>query len=545
MNATLKSIQQLIYSPDDSLRLAAIRVLGAINSREPAVHKALADLMIETDKPDVFDAALTAIEATPHEQILKQLVRVLDKTEDHQDRVIDAIAKIGAKAVPSLKQQFDKVPPEAQRRMVRILPRIRTHLAHSFLIDCLAHPDLQLMREAVRALREEMPEYQPAEKADLFNQLTASLKDKRIKQNEIALSAVIIALGILADIKAKASLLGFIAPGASPQVRRYALISLASLPLQTGANGDVAAALYSLLDDPDYEGLVRHAVAVLHALPPEKGDQEILQGLLTNRHVGVRVLAMNKLAHLDSAANAQLIMDFLGASDQDVKEAALDALSTMPSTVNIILKTIDENPGNLRAQDMTRILAHHHNRITSERARNRVKRMLELRAAGDAKRFELNWESLKHLKPDVLQSELLKIADKAFADQDFPAAATHLGLLDKGGLLTPDLRYRLMLATLKTSAKSRSRGSRASDPALEHAARLLGDNPREFKSRLLAEKILTDEDFLYLGFHFSERVNEERRFGADLLRHVAHRWPRRQSAKAAKQKLQLEGHQEG
>ncbi|MCC8164940.1 MAG: HEAT repeat domain-containing protein, partial [Planctomycetes bacterium] len=132
MNATLKSIQQLIYSPDDSLRLAAIKVLGAINSREPAIHKALADLMIETDNPDVFAAALPSIEASPHEQILKQLVRVLDKTDDHQERVIDAIAKIGAKAVPSLKQQFDKVPPETQRRIVRILPRIRTHLAHSF-----------------------------------------------------------------------------------------------------------------------------------------------------------------------------------------------------------------------------------------------------------------------------------------------------------------------------------------------------------------------------------------------------------------------------
>ncbi len=86
MNATLKSIQQLIYSPDDSLRLAAIRVLGAINSREPAIHKALADLMIETESPDVFEAALASIEASPHEQILKQLVRVLDKTDDHQER---------------------------------------------------------------------------------------------------------------------------------------------------------------------------------------------------------------------------------------------------------------------------------------------------------------------------------------------------------------------------------------------------------------------------------------------------------------------------
>ena len=86
-----------------------------------------------------------------------------------------------------------------------------------------------------------------------------------------------------------------------------------------------------------------------------------------------------------------------------------------------------------------------------------------------------------------------------------------------------------------------SRRSRASDPALEHAARLLADNPKEFKQHLLAEKILNDEDYFYLGFHFSERLNEERRFGADLLRHVLARWPRRQSAKSAKQKLQVEG----
>ncbi|MCC8180196.1 MAG: hypothetical protein LIP23_04695, partial [Planctomycetes bacterium] len=122
------------------------------------------------------------------------------------------------------------------------------------------------------------------------------------------------------------------------------------------------------------------------------------------------------------------------------------------------------------------------------------------------------------------------------------SAASRLSLLDKGGLLNSELRYQLMLATLKISEKSRSRGSRAADPALEHVSRLLAENPREFKARLLSEKILTDDDYLYLGFHFSERLNEERRFGADLLRHVALRWPRRQSAKLAKQKLQLEGH---
>lgn len=540
MNATLKSIQQLIAHPDPSLRLSAIRVLRAINTREPGVHKALADLMIETDDPAIFEAALETIEAAPHEQILRQLVRVLDKGEQYQERILDAIARIGPKAVQPLKQQFEKVPPETQRRMVRVLPRIRTHLAHTFLIDCLAHPDLHLMREAIRSLREEIGKYTQAEKSDLLGQLQLQLKDKRIRQNDSALSAGIIALGIIADPRSEAKLLSFVTSTVFPQVRRYALMSLSCLPLAEGRHPEIAAALYPLLDDPDYEGLVRHAVAVLELLEPDKDDQDRLRGLLRNRHHGVRIYAIGKLASLDSPANAQLILEFLSASDQALKEAAVEALSRMPSAVNIILKAVDETPGQIRTQDMVRVLANHPNRITPERARNRVKKMLEMNSRGD-RYFETHWEALKSLRPDILQTEILKIADAAFGASEFALAKANLELLDRGGLLTPELRYRLMLASLKTSEKSRARSGRASDPAIEHAATLLAENPREFKQKLLSEKILTDEDYFYLGYHFSERLNEERRFGADLLRHVLARWPRRQSAKAAKQKLQIEG----
>ncbi len=540
MNATLKSIQQLISHPDPTLRLAAIRVLRAIKAKEPAIHKTLADLMIETDNPEIFEAALETIESAPHEQILRQLVRVLDKGDQYQDRILDAIAKIGPKAVQPLKQQFDKVPPETQRRMVRVLPRIRTHLAHTFLIDCLAHPDLHVMREAIRSLREEMGKYTQPEKNDLLGQLQLQLKDKRIRQNDSALSAGIIALGIIADPRSEAKLLSFITSSTFPQVRRYALMSLSCLPLTEGKHPEVIAALNPILDDPDYEGLVRHAIAALDLIEPDKDDQDRLRLLLKNQHIGVRIYAIGKLAGLDSPNNAQLILEFLTASEQDLKEAAIEALSRMSSAVNIILKDIDENPGHIRSQDLMRILSNHHNRITPERARNRVKKMLEMRSRGD-RHFELHWDALKSLRPDILQAEILKIADSAFDNSDYAKAKTNLELLDSGGLLTPSFRYRLMLASLKTSDKSRSRGSRASDPALEHAAKLLAENPKEFKQRLLAEKILTDEDFYYLGYHFSEKLNEERRFGADLLRHVLTRWPRRQTAKAAKQKLQVEG----
>lgn len=542
MNATLKSIQQLIYSEDQSLRLSAIRVLGAVNSREPAIHKTLADLMVETESREIFEAALSALEASPHEQVLRQLVKSLDKAREDQTRVVDAIARMGAKIVPALKQQFDKSPQDTQRRIVRVLPRIRSHSAHVFFVDCLFHPDLELMREAVRTLREEISAYDQAEKADVFGLLGAALKDNRLRQNENALQAIIVSLGIVADVRAKTALMPFVSPEASSQVRRNALISLGALPLSSGSHPDLASLLWSLLDDPDYDGLVRHAVAVLSLLVPGKEDQEPLFGLLNNRHPGVRVYAIRKLADLDSPANAERLLSFLVASDQNLKDAALESLARMPSAVNVVLKAIDDNLPSLRVMDAVRILSGRRNVISAERARNRVRRLLEMRDRGD-RRFELNWETLKQLKPDTLQSEILKLAESAFSGRDYQAAVANLGLLERGGLLNSDLRYKLMLAALKISRKSRSRGSRASDPALEYAAGLLAENPRDLKSRLLAEKLLTDEDFLYLGFHFSERMNEERRFGADLLRHLAGRWPRRQSAALARQKLHLEGHQ--
>jgi hypothetical protein len=540
VNATLKSIQQLIYSQDKTLSLAAIRILGEVNSREPALHKSLADLMIETEDPEIFESALAAIENSPHEQILKQLIRVLDKTEEYQARIIEAIARMGSKVIPVLRQQFDKSSAGIQRCIVRILPRIRSHLAHVFLVDCLANTDLHLMREAIRILRVNIGEYSATEKADLFGLLVPALEKHR--QNESTVSAIVIAMGIVGDIKAKDCLLAFITPVSPPQVRRHALISLAQLPLAAEPHSEVATALLPLLDDPDYEGLVRHVITVLALLPPSRDNQAVLQNLLKNRHTGVKVFAMDKLAALDSPENAQLILDFIPAGVQDLKEAALAALARMPSSVNIILKAIDDNSVALRIQDLAKILGCHRNGITAERARNRIRRMLEQRDGND-KRFDLNWEAIRQLKPDLLRAEMLKLADAAFAESNYREAAFNLGLLGKGGLLNPELRYKLMLASLKISGKSRSRGNRASDPALEYAAGLLAGNPREFKSRLLAEDILTDEDFLYLGFHFSERLNEERRFGADLLRHLIAHWPRRRSAALARQKLSLEGHQ--
>jgi hypothetical protein len=150
--------------------------------------------------------------------------------------------------------------------------------------------------------------------------------------------------------------------------------------------------------------------------------------------------------------------------------------------------------------------------------------------------------ALRHLRGDVLQSELVKISEKAAKKKDFATIRDTLKLLDHTELLTSDIRFQLAIAKLKTSKKDRSRAFRLSDYCLEHMAHLLREDPKGFKRKFMAEKSLEAEDFLYVGFHFAERLNEERRFGVDLLRHVVKKWPRSQAGKVAKKKLSVEGH---
>ena len=541
MNSTLKAICGLLRHEEPDLQQAAIRVLGEIRTREPGVHKALGELLVATPEPVIFSAILEAIETNPHEQVLRYLLTVLDRENGHQEQVLNAIAKIGGKAVSVLKHQFDRVSPAARIRIVSALPRIRTSQAHSFLVTCFFSSDHELVRQAVHALREEVHRYSSKERTDLHQRLVSALKDKRLKNNDAALSATIIALGILADPRCKEKLLPYTDKTHPTQIRRHALMSLARVEYVGDRHANVYKRLLPILAEADYEGLVRHAVAVLMRVKPRRQDNAKIQQLLENRHSGVQVYALQALSQLNSITNAENVIKFLYHSNVRLRDAASDALRRMPSAVTIILRHLDEVKDRARAFEMVRILESHGNRIKSDKAREMVKHMLELCRSGD-EHYQLYRMALRHLRGDVLQKELVKIASRARKKKDFELVRDTLKLLDHTELMTSEIRFMLAVAKLKTSKKKRSRTFRQSDYCLEHIAYLLREDGKGFKKKFLAERGVDADDYLYVGFHFSESLNVERRFGAELLRYVVRKWPRRQAAQVARKKLKVEGH---
>lgn len=539
MNSTLKSICDLLKHPDSDLQIAAVRVLGAIQFREPSVVRALGELLLHSDSVLLQAAILKTLRMNPHEYALRYLLQMLDRDTGHEESILDVIAAIGGKAVTLLKQQFSRTPLAVRCKISAVLPRIRTPQAHAFLIDCYCSGDNELIRDSVHALREEIEHYPAREKSDLMQRLFQALKDKR--KSEAALSAILISLGILGDVKAKGRLLAYVTPEHPQQIRRHALLSLGRFEYPGDKHHDIFDALTPLLDEEDYDGLVRHAVQVLMKIKPRRADQATLRDLIHSRHEGVGAYAIQALSQLDTITNATLISEFLHATKVQLRDAASEALRRMPSAVDVILRQIDEVKDRSEAFEMVKILEDHGNRIKPDRARKMIRHMLELYYAGD-EHYQLYRAALLHLRPDAFQKELDALATGFETEKDWEKARDTLKLLDHTPLLTPDVRFRLAVAKLRTSKKDIARTFRLSDYCLEHIAGLLHEDPKGFQKRFLAEKALEPEDYFYVGYHFSEKMNEERRFGVDVLQHVVKRWSRKPAAALARKKLKVEGH---
>jgi HEAT repeat protein len=103
--------------------------------------------------------------------------------------------------------------------------------------------------------------------------------------------------------------------------------------------------LIPLLDEPDFDGTVRPALAVLYRIPPIRAMQNIFLKLLKSSHRSVRAYALRMLGPLGGAATAKVLLDALSDPDHKVQEAAAGGLLSNPGYLPIlcqeILKTSD------------------------------------------------------------------------------------------------------------------------------------------------------------------------------------------------------------
>ena len=542
MDSTLSSVCSLLKERDVELQIAAIRVLGAIKTKEQNIIKQLGELLIYSGNPNVRRAVLAAFADNPQETVLKYLINNIEKDETTKELSLNVIISIGNPAIKYLQENLTNFEPSLQRSLITVIPAIRTPKAHSLLVESFFCKDNECIRNLIHTLREVIVDYNTKEQGDLRDKLVDVLSDSRVKGDNAALSAIIISLGIIAQVQVKPKLLPFLSVKNPLQIRRHTLMSLARFEYVGTRHQDVFEAVLPILDEDDYDELVRYAVAVLVKLKPRRADNSKIRSLLNNKHAGVRIYAVTALSRLDSITNADALLNVLGSNNAKLREAAAEALRKMPSAVVVILRNIDQVKNKSKAFEMVNILESHDSRIKSEKAKEMIVNMLRLYKEGD-EHYQLYKMALRHLRGDVLQKELVAIAEKARKREEWEEVRDTLKILDHTELLTSDIRYLLATAKLKTSKKDIARSFRHSDYCLDHFATLLVEQgAKGLKKTITDDSTLDMNDLFYIGYHFSEQKNEERRFGLDLLKYLAGKKKNKEVQRKAKEKLKLEGH---
>lgn len=541
MDKTLKAICSLLKDDDAEVRRAAALVIAGIAPKEAPVTKAVGEALVAATDESVADALLQALQQNPHEQSVRYLLEVIDREVVQSEYVLDAIASIGTRAVPELRQHFSKVDPAVQAQIARVLPQIRSDAAFGLMLEVWQSDNLEAVRAGVHALREEVELLNKKERSKLFQKLKGALTDAKYCQNHNALLAVIISLGIVADGRAKRLLIPYTQPEHDEQTRRYALLSLARIEYSGEGHGDLIKALLPILKEEN-ENLVRHAVEVLQRVKPRKSDTEQLLELLeTSPHSAVQAYAIQALGRLGTITNARRIVAFLEHKDHNLRHAAHTALNEMSDATQVLLEELDKAVDQEYADEIVAILQHHHTRVNKEKARDLVQQLFDYLEAND-KRHQTFRKALLAVSPETLRNSVMSRVAAARKKKDYTRVRDCLGLLEGTEFMTPEVRHQLMVAKLKTSRKDMSRAFRLNDYALELVGEMLHEEGKPFQRKLLKSSELDLEDLYYVGFHFCERLNEERRFGADVLEHVAKKGKRTKYAKLAREKLRAEGH---
>lgn len=539
MNATLKQICGLLKNDNAEIQKSAAIVLSKLTPHDSSVLKTIGESLIFINDKDVALTMLKILQHDPQEKSIKYILEVVDKGIIEPKEVYDIVAAVGRKAIPVLKKIYAGSSLQLKLTIIEILPRIRNEAALGFLIDQFFNDNAEVVRACIHALRENIAAFNKKENALLNKKLKSVLSSSKTSKNLTALSAVIISMGITGDIKCKKLLLKYVSDNYDLNIRRHALMSLSSLSYATEGHGDLIKALLPIINDDDSE-LVKLSVDVLSQIRPRKSDTDVLIKILENHKESyVQAFAVKAIGKLDTVDLARRIIDLMWHKDRNIQKAAAETLVEMKSAGKAILDKIDNDAATDKLEELIAILKHHKEKINPERIKSMITRMFECLNKNDAK-YTVYRNCLVAIDGDQMQKAVLKKASAARRKRDYDKVRQSLQLLKGTDYMTEDLRMSLAVAKLKTSRKNLNRESRLSDYSLEMIGKMLKDKGKEFIKSFYKQNELNADDYFYVGYHFMEKLHEERRFGVECLQYVISKWGNTKTGQSAKKKLKEE-----
>jgi len=540
MNAIIKKITRLIDSEEDEIKCAAIRVLGELGVKERAVLKLLGE-KLSAESEAVKLAILDSFIRNPQTAVLSYLLPLLKLEGSVRRKAIHAIGAIGPKAVSILEKEFKTTTLQEKKLFIDILSTIRSKATIDFLVGSLVGGDIEILKYICFALRNQLEKMAKPEKLYLLESVNRFLALEAVKKNDEMTTSGIILLGYIAEPQAKKTLLKFFDKKRSFYIRKNALFALSRVNLTGTGHDDVAAAVFPLLDDADFPNVVRNVLNILEKIQvPKRFTAQFPKLLETTRHPAVKRFLLTRLAQAGNAQTIKLLISHLDSNDPMVRDAAAESLGKLPKAVPDLIKKIESTRESEKGEKIALVLRNHKELFKAERCR-KIYLKLDRALIKQDPQVRIYALLLKQVNPDFFYLETLKRAKQLKRAKKFEAAKRYLELLATGLFYTDEVRYEMASVLLKLSGKDLNLQARNEDPALNLFSVLARINLSHLLKQVKTDRLLDCNDLYYAGFHFSERLFEQKAFGVDVLKLLIKKFPRSKVKTAAKKKLELVG----
>jgi HEAT repeat protein len=546
MEKTTRSLIALLETPDMHLRIAAMRVVAALELGGKPVVRALAASLDAEDEAVQVQALRGLAQLGPSDALDLVAPKLLESGVVRQ-QASQVLALAGASAVPVLRKLLPKADMNGRRAIATTLAAIGGVPAFALLLRTTVGEDLEMIKHTTGCARQILEKLPSTGRAAAAREIRSFLRDRKTSQNPHALIAGLILLGGMSDPKAadeaRTLLLHYLDRKMPEPVRRNAAVSLARLPVPEKRVATLLPKLLPLLQEPEWSPVVQSALSMVQRLELQPSAVLGLLPLLRRSpHVAVQAHVVERLRGIDRPTVVSSIVPHLASPHPRLREAAEATLKSMPSAAPALLETwLAANDPDL-GRRIELILRAHPEAVRKRVAARAAEQVLTLQEKDDA-RWETFYEFVRSNDLGVLQTRAaarLKAQRASKSARNRQATERLLRWLWDQGLANGAQRYEYALLLLGHDRKDVGREARDADPALRVLSGLARQDGARLVKSLVGERSLGAEEYFYIGFHWSEAGDEMRPFGRSLLEHVVRQYPRHKLRRAAERKLELQ-----
>jgi HEAT repeat protein len=552
VEATLNRIASFITAKDSRLACAAAVVLTELAPRDAGLTKQLA-AAVETADPVRRPFIIEALGRIGTAEAAAALVPLIKADGAASDQALRAIAHTGTAALKPLLKLVGSVPAPLLERIAECAARTGEGVAFSELLGHLKGADVEVCRAIRGGLRSAMTNSDDRFKNNLRKQLEKSFHDDELTKHHPSLIALMKIGGDLGDASLMRNMSTRVGKDYPAIVRRAAMHSIGLLHLTGDQRSKLVSQLLPMMLDPDVNNIAEPALEAIRQAHFHGEHQPALRKLLNSSVPRIREFAMQTLAALGSGRTMTDLITCLESPDRAIREEALGALSRAPSAATPLAQHLLDVSGGEAATEAARALVPQVAHVPKRMFDALADEFISL-SPGEGKKQDADGVRASEEKRRAILSVFRPSASTALAERvlerasklrgkDEPQRAHDLlkaiqGVTGWGD----DHRIEMALAGLAYAPKDLARSVRVNDQhlrALEEVIISGRRQPKELGRTLLRDSSIGRKTLYYIGFHFVERMQNERQLGQFILEQMAD--GRGDEAKQAKEKLVIEG----